>query len=86
MSQVLNKTAPPATPVDGTLAGLYLYLLLVFGPIGLKLAGLTRVAAWSWWKVTALLWLPWGMLAVFSLLGWLLHRRRSPQQPAPLDE
>lgn len=73
MSQVLEKPAPPAAPVDGTLAGLILYLLLVLVPIGLKLASLTRVAAWSWWKVTALLWLPLGLLAVVSLLGWLLH-------------
>ena len=87
-SQVLDKPAQPATPpVDGTLGGLYLYLLLVFGPIGLKLAGLTRVATWSWWNVTALLWLPWGMLAVISLLGWLLYRRRSPQpQPEQAHE
>lgn len=74
-----EKPAPPAKPVDGTLASIILYIFLVLVPIGLKLDGITRVATWSWWRVTALLWLPWGLLVVVSLVGWLwylaTHRR-----------
>jgi hypothetical protein len=72
-SQVLDKPAPPAEAVHGTLPGVILYVVLVLAPIGLKLAGYTRVATWSWWRVTALLWLPWGILGVVSAAGFLWY-------------
>lgn len=79
MSQVLEKPALPAKPVDGTLASIILYIFLVLVPIGLKLDGITRVATWSWWRVTAVLWIPWGLLVLVSVIGWLwylaTHRR-----------
>ena len=76
---LMSQAQKQLEPADRTLGMLLLYLLLVLGPILLKLAGFTRIATWSWWKVTAMLWLPWGLLLVVSLLGWLLHlvgRRR----------
>jgi len=79
-SQVLGKPAPPAEPVDGTLAGLLFYVLLIVAPIGLKLAGYTRVATWSWWKVTAVLWLPWGLLGVVSAVGFLWYLVSRPRR------
>jgi hypothetical protein len=86
-SQVLNKSAPPTTPVDGTLAGLVIYLLLVAVPISLKLIGITRVATWSWWKVIALLWMPWGLLGVMSVVGLLWHvATHRPSRALPSDQ
>ena len=58
--------------VDSTFPSLLLYLLLALTPIVLKLAERTRVATWSWWKVTAVLWAPWLLLVLVSVAGWLL--------------
>ncbi len=71
MPQLVDKPIPK--PVSATLDVLLLYLILVLLPIVLKLVGLTRVATWPWWKVTAMLWVPWGLLLVVSALGWLVH-------------
>lgn len=46
-------------------AGVLLLLTLLLAL--LKGAGLSRVADWSWWAVTAPLWGPWA--AVVALLG-----------------
>ena len=73
MSQVQLVDKPIPKPANATLATLSFYLLLVFVPIVLKLASLSRIATWSWWRVTALLWVPWCLLLVVSALGWLVH-------------
>lgn len=60
--------------------GPLVYVLLALLPILLKLAAAPRFVAWSWWQATALLWGPWGLLAVLAFAGWLLslgQRRRA---------
>lgn len=48
------------------LCGLIFLVFLVF-----KLAGMGHVADWSWWWVTAPLWMPAG-LALVVLLIWII--------------
>ena len=81
---VAEAPAQPVGRVHGwLLAGLLLHSLLWALPIGLKLAGSPRVAAWSWWQVTAVLWVPWLVVLVLALAGWLLLRlQKLTKQPA----
>ncbi len=68
-------TAKPVAPIrqeaNLLLPGLLFYSLLWVLPILLKLAGCTRVATWSWWQATALLWVPWLVVAVLGVVGVL---------------
>jgi hypothetical protein len=51
--------------------GLMGFIFLVF--LVLKLAGIGSVAQWSWWWITAPLWLPtaiyWGFVAALAILA-----------------
>ena len=47
--------------------GVLLLLTLVLAL--LKGSGLSRVADWSWWAVTAPLWGPWAAMVTLLLLG-----------------
>jgi dipeptide/tripeptide permease len=72
MSQVINvkKTTDEAV-AQNTRRGWQLlgtYVLIQLALILLKAHGLTRVAAWSWAKVTAITWGPWLMAVAISLL------------------
>ena len=72
MSQVLVKQPTPvinSSPRNIALGYLFVALL----PIGLKLTGLTPVAAWPWPKVLFTIWAPWVLMLVMSALGWLVH-------------
>lgn len=47
--------------------------VLVFGVfLTLKLAEIGQVATWSWWWVTAPLWIPFGIAIGFILLFFLI--------------
>jgi hypothetical protein len=48
----------------GAVVGIFLLLL------GLKLTGVTRVALWSWWLVTAPLWGPWALALLVLGVAW----------------
>lgn len=50
-----------------------LYFLLALLPVILKWAESPRFVAWSWWKATAMFWVPGGLLLVMALLGWLIE-------------
>ncbi len=56
--------------------GLCTLVFIVF--LVLKLAEIGKVAAWSWWWVTAPLWIPTGLvlglLIIFGIL-WLIFKR-----------
>lgn len=52
-------------------AGLGLVIFVVF--LTLKLAQVGVVANWSWWWVTAPLWIPIGLAVVFLGLAVILH-------------
>ena len=56
---------------NGTAPGFLLFLLF----LGLKLTG---YISWSWWWVTAPVWIPLGLAIVFFVLGfiaiWLSRR------------
>jgi len=58
--------------VVGCLAPLA-YVLLALLPVLLKWAEAPRFVAWSWWKATALLWGPGGLLLVLALVSWLVE-------------
>jgi hypothetical protein len=65
--------AQPVGRVHASLLwGLLLHSLLWALPSGLKLAGYTRVASWPWWQVTLALWVPWLVVLVLVLAGWLI--------------
>lgn len=68
------------------LIGLAGYLLLVLaGPV-LKLLQVGPFGQWSWWWATALLWVPWVLVAgavVYTVLGLLLTER---EELEPRDE
>ena len=52
--------------------GLGTILFLIF--LTLKLAGLGVVATWSWWWVTAPLWIPLGaILVISSIIGLVVY-------------
>ncbi len=49
----------------------------VFGLLGvvfivLKLAGITQVAAWSWWWVLAPFWIPWAIAGAVLALAFII--------------
>lgn len=50
------------------------YVVLVLTPVVLKLLGFTRIAVWSWSKVTVTLWAPWALTLVCSILGWIVYK------------
>lgn len=50
--------------------GIGTILFLIF--LTLKLAGIGVVAAWSWWWVTAPLWIPLGAILVISAIVGLV--------------
>jgi fatty acid desaturase len=55
-----------------TSLGLGTILFLIF--LTLKLAGLGVVATWSWWWVTAPLWIPLGAIFVISaIIGLVVY-------------
>jgi fatty acid desaturase len=55
-----------------TSLGLGTILFLIF--LTLKLAGLGVVATWSWWWVTAPLWIPLGaILVISSIIGLVVY-------------
>ena len=82
MSPLLASPPPPVPSAKARAPdrwALALYLLAQAGLVLLKLLPLTRVAAWPWATVTALLWVPWAVLLVLAVGGWGLHllgRRR----------
>lgn len=53
--------------VAGGGVGLLGLLFLLF--LGLKLAEVGQVAAWSWWWVTAPLWIPFAAFIIFIVIA-----------------
>jgi hypothetical protein len=50
------------------------YVLVQLGLILLKSHGLTRVAYWDWWKVTAITWGPWLMAVVCCGIVFIIRQ------------
>lgn len=75
MPEVLSppKLAQSAPRIKSEVSLMALYALVVLTPLGLKLAHLTRVAAWPWLKVLSPLWAPWLLLLTLSLCGLLVR-------------
>lgn len=64
----MNREIPPTAPSGGTPVFFFLFLLF----LALKLTG---YITWSWWWVTAPLWVPLifavGLFAVAGLMVWI---------------
>lgn len=54
--------------------GLCGFIFLIF--LVLKLLGVSEVATWSWWAVTAPLWIPAILVIGFLIIVYMLTGRR----------